>query len=129
MNLRIRCPSVPGLVAACTVLMLGPVNSAQAAAVVGPDATVRFDDLTLSDPGDAERLLSRIRDAAAGVCAPLDHGDITSRRHRDRCQGELVNVAVNKVNHPQLYAVYSRHARATARIAEARRSDAGRQSR
>jgi UrcA family protein len=92
---------------------------AHAAAVTGPDVTVQYGDLSLNRPDDAERLLERIAAATHSICAPIDHGDLASRRNRDRCQDQLVAAAVGKVNHPALTAAYEHSRQGNARVAGA----------
>ncbi|HEY4973188.1 MAG TPA: UrcA family protein, partial [Steroidobacteraceae bacterium] len=52
-------------------------------------------------------LYSRIRSAAAVVCAPFDRSDLSVKLHRDVCVDHAVAGAVTSVNEPALLAVYA----------------------
>jgi UrcA family protein len=108
-----------GPAALCILLAPAPLAFTQAAAATGPDVAVRYGDLSLNRPDDAAQLLDRIAAASHDVCAPLDHGDIASRRNRARCQDQLIAAAVGKVNHPALTAAYEQSRQVNARVAGA----------
>jgi UrcA family protein len=73
---------------------------------VGRDITVRFGDLAIDTEQGASSLLRRIEWAAQRVCAPLDHGTLTSRIRARDCSREVTAAAVARVSHPMLQAVY-----------------------
>jgi len=75
----------------------------------GTPITVSYADLDLSSPQSAAVLYRRIELAAESVCAPLDHGDVLSRQHRQSCVTDTVTRAVSSVNSPGLRAVYEAH--------------------
>jgi UrcA family protein len=69
--------------------------------------TVRYDDLNVSTAKGAATLYNRIRMAAQGVCWPLDHGDVSSKRQMDVCTHKAIVDAVTAIDQPALFAVYS----------------------
>ena len=71
-----------------------------------PKAIVKYADLDVSTSMGAATLYNRIRFAAEGVCAPLDHGDLASKMHQGICVKQAIEGAVTEVNRPALTAVY-----------------------
>ncbi len=90
----------------CAMLALGQAAPALAGGVYGADVSVQYSDLDVDTVAGATTLLKRIHGAAQSVCAPIDHGSLSSRARRDACQGKLTAAAVARVNRPVLLAVY-----------------------
>jgi UrcA family protein len=67
---------------------------------------VRYSDLDLETVEGANTLLKRISSAAKSVCAPIDHGSLSSKAKAEACQGKLTAAAVARVDSPVLLAVY-----------------------
>ncbi|MEO8306660.1 MAG: UrcA family protein [Pseudomonadota bacterium] len=89
--------------------------------MTGPDVTVRYSDLDIDTESGATALLKRIKVAAGSVCASLNHGDIASRANVDKCNAQLTDAAVTKVNHPVLASIHKsthRNASSVAALAE-----------
>lgn len=87
-------------------LALGLAAPGFADGPAGPDITVRFDDLAIDTEQGASSLLRRIDWAARRVCAPLDHGTLSSRISALDCRRDVTAAAVARVSHPMLQAVY-----------------------
>lgn len=104
------------LAALAAIVSLPFAASAPASDVSGRDITVRYADLDAGTIEGATVLLQRIRRAADRVCAPLDHGDLGSRNHRQACEGKLTSAAVTGVNSPALASVYQSSRRDTRRV-------------
>ncbi|MGH9523321.1 MAG: UrcA family protein [Terriglobales bacterium] len=85
----------------------GAANSPEA-----PSVIVKFGDLNISNPEGAAALYSRIRDAARGLCSPLDRGDLASKMDEDICVNQAIEDAVTRVDQPALSAVYAAKFRA-----------------
>ena len=94
------------LALACAALAIGLAAPAHAGEFTGPDITVTYADLDIDTEQGASRLLKRLERAATRVCAPLDNGSMGSRANADDCRRQLTVVAVRKVNHPMLLAVF-----------------------
>lgn len=103
-----------GALAAAALMLTMP---AVAGAVTGPDVAVRYADLDVNSVSGATQLLQRIESAADSVCARLDHGDLSSRANRERCEQKLTAAAVTKVNHPVLAQVYESAHHTAPRVA------------
>jgi len=71
------------------------------------EVTVQYADLNVSTSRGAVALYSRIRAAAEGLCSTLNHGDLSSKMHRDACVHQSIADAVTKVNQGALFAVYN----------------------
>jgi UrcA family protein len=69
--------------------------------------TVPYGDLNVSTAQGAATLYNRIRIAAQGVCWPLDHGDVSSKRQTAACAHKAIVEAVTSINQPALLAAYS----------------------
>ncbi len=82
--------------------------------VITESTVVHFCDLDLNKPGDAARLYSRIRHAAASVC-PSTWGDSPQRD----CYDAAVAAAVARVNKPLLSARHQQHGHGPANAAAA----------
>ena len=87
-------------------LALGLAAPTFADGLTGRDVTVRFGDLAIDTEQGASSLLRRIEWAARRVCAPLDHGTLSSRINAGACRREVTAAAVARVSHPMLQAVY-----------------------
>jgi UrcA family protein len=81
--------------------------SSHASDLTGPDIAVRYENLAIDTEQGASQLLKRIENAAARVCARLDHGTLASRKNVQGCIQKLTADAVSKVNHPMLLAAYN----------------------
>jgi len=68
--------------------------------------TVKYTDLGVSTTQGAGALYNRIRIAADHVCAPLNHGDLSSHMRVQACTHTAIADAVSQVNQPSLSAVY-----------------------
>jgi UrcA family protein len=75
-----------------------------------PQSTVvRYGDLDLSRPEDARRLYGRIKRAARMVCDNHPSSDIDRLNEYEKCLGQAVTAAVEKVQSAQLTAIYHAH--------------------
>lgn len=101
----------------CAGAALQLATPAHAEDTTGPDVTVAYADLRIDEMADASRLLKRIEAAAARVCDRLDHGSLASRANVDKCEVQVTEAAVKKINHPTLLAVYDSARRATQPVA------------
>jgi UrcA family protein len=73
----------------------------------GTKMTVRFGDLNLSKPHDAEILYHRIRIAAVVVCrAEVESSDVARNRNWIKCLNGATDEAVRRVNRPTLTALH-----------------------
>jgi UrcA family protein len=90
---------------ASAILTLG-LGFAGLCAAEAPQVTVSYRDLAVSTPQGATMLYRRIRFAADEVCSPLDHGDLSSRAHKNACIDQATAEAVMRVGEPQLLSVY-----------------------
>jgi UrcA family protein len=72
-----------------------------------PQVTVHFADLDVSRPEGAAALYRRIRLAARQVCFPIQSLGYYSTQLADACMDGAITDAVNTVNRPALYAVFS----------------------
>jgi UrcA family protein len=98
----------------CAMLALFVANPGFAlGGTMGPDVTVRFHDLDLDTASGANKLLKRIRRAAASVCEPLYKGTPASKFKRDQCVLQLTAETVAKVNRPTLLAAHASSLRKT----------------
>lgn len=93
-----------------------PAVPALASDVTGRDVTVRYADLDAGTVAGATQLLQRIEVAAGRVCAPLDHGDLSSRSRRESCEQKLTSAAVSRVNSPVLVSLYQSARRDAPRV-------------
>jgi UrcA family protein len=106
---------------AIAALALATASPTFAGSLTGPDVVVSYSDLNLDSVDGATTLLKRIRVAADNVCAPLNHGNISSRANVDKCNAKLTDAAVTKVNHPVVASVYKaahRNASSVAALAD-----------
>jgi UrcA family protein len=78
-----------------------------AAADAPPQVTVHFADLDVSHPEGAAVLYRRIRSAAKQVCYPIQSLGYYSTQQAESCMEKAIADAVNTVNRPALYAVFS----------------------
>jgi UrcA family protein len=68
---------------------------------------VKYDDLSLSSPRDANVLYRRIRSEAAKVCSLPMEADLRVRMQEAACAHSAIRDAVIKVNEPTLFNVYN----------------------
>lgn len=100
--------SIPALALAALVLGSSAARTADSDVPRDvPRKTVRFADLDLTRPRDAEALYQRIRFAARLVCNDTAYS-LDGRRTRNwiRCFDTTVKDVVSRVNQPTLTAVY-----------------------
>jgi UrcA family protein len=91
-----------------TALISG--TSALASAAGDTDSlqkTVTYADSNVSTASGAAALYNRIRIASEEVCAPLGHGDLSSKMKVEACAHKAIAGAVSQVNQPALTAVYN----------------------
>jgi UrcA family protein len=69
--------------------------------------TVKYADLSISTAAGAAALYNRIRIASEEVCAPLGHGDLSSKMKVKACAHNAIVDAVSQVDQPALTAVYN----------------------
>ena len=69
--------------------------------------TVKYTDTSVSTASGAATLYNRIRIASEEVCAPLGHGDLSSKMKVKACTHKAIADAVSQVNQPALTAVYN----------------------
>jgi UrcA family protein len=74
--------------------------------------TLTYRDLAVTTSQDAKMLYKRIRRAADKVCWYLDHGDLSSKAHKNACMDKAIADAVMRVGEPQLLSVYNSNHRA-----------------
>ena len=77
-----------------------------------PQVTVTYRDLAVTTPQGAAMLYGRIRFAADEVCSPLDHGDLSSKAHKNARMDKAIAEAVMRVGESQLFSVYNSKHRA-----------------
>lgn len=68
--------------------------------------TVRYADLDLSQPADAQVLYRRLQRAAASVCGTTTSGDLEAKSRWARCYRQALQQAVTQVHAPQLVVAY-----------------------
>jgi UrcA family protein len=91
---------------ATSILTLG-LGFAGLCAAEEPQVTVTYRDLAVTTPQGATVLYKRIRFAADEVCSHLDHGDLSSKEHKNACMDKAIADAVMGVGEPQLFSVYN----------------------
>jgi UrcA family protein len=107
MNIRgNRRTSYKIFIFSCAVLALAQAAPSLAGGFYGRDVAVHYSDLDVDTVEGATTLLKRIHAAAKSVCAPIDHGSLSSQAKRDACQGKLTAAAVARVDRPLVLAVY-----------------------
>jgi UrcA family protein len=92
------------------------LSVASAAGPAGRDVSVTYSSADAGTVDGATLLLRRIEAASARVCAPLDHGDLSSRSRRQACERQLTGDAVSRVNSPVLADIYRSMRRDTSRV-------------
>ena len=97
---------VTAAVSALLALSCSAVCTADAGTGI-PEETVKYSDLQMSRTADAARLYARISMAARDVCEELDHGNLSSKVIFHRCVQQAIANAVDKVDQPALYSIYS----------------------
>jgi UrcA family protein len=102
-------------------LALGLAAPTFAQSLVGPDVTVRFGDLAVDTEKGASSLLRRIEWAAQRVCAPLDHGTLSSRISARDCRRDVTAATVARLGQPMLQAVYDSARGTGTKVASIRR--------
>jgi UrcA family protein len=105
----------------CATFIAGLSLPANSTDLVGPDVTLRYENLAIETEQGAAQLLKRIEGAAGRVCARLDHGTLASRRNVQTCSRQLIADAVSKVNHPMLLAAYNSKGRVAPPVASVAR--------
>ena len=117
MNKLLKPIATASLIAAVSAISSLPLAApAFASDITGRDVAVQYADLDVETVDGATRLLQRIEAAAGRVCAPLDHGDLASRRSRDACEHKLTSNAVSQVDSPALASVYQSARRDASRV-------------
>ena len=75
-----------------------------------PQSTVvHYEDLDLSRPADARRLYGRIKWAARKVCDNNPSSDIRRLKEYEKCLGQAMTEAVEKVQSEQVTAIHRAH--------------------
>jgi UrcA family protein len=99
------------LIAIGTLAALAGANLAAASPEVGETRTtvVRYTDLDPSRPADARRLYDRIKRAARAVCDNDPSSDLERLREYEKCLGQAVTEAVEKVQSEQVSAIRRAH--------------------
>jgi UrcA family protein len=117
MNKLPRTVAIASLITVVAALASLPLAAPVLASdITGRDVAVKYADLDVDTVDGATRLLQRIEAAADRVCAPLDHGDLASRRSRDACERKLTSNAVARVDSPALASVYQSARRDASRV-------------
>jgi UrcA family protein len=84
--------------------------AAPATALAGVDtysARIRFSDLQLDQPADADLMIQRIRSAALKVCGQAPAGrELRDRQSHSACLSATMDAAVQQVNAPLVRARY-----------------------
>src|SRR5262245_34685529 len=103
-NERTHTRLLAAVIAASLSLFAAAGNASDAV----PQRTVRFQDLDLARPGDAQRLYTRLRAAAKAVCDEQIEGrDARSATRRGECIRQSLEGAVAEVNAPALTALHA----------------------
>ena len=68
--------------------------------------TIRYADLDLSRRSDATELYLRISRAAVSACQPFDSRSSYEQQRMQSCISTAIARAIDRVDQPQLYAVY-----------------------
>jgi UrcA family protein len=71
-----------------------------------PQRAVDYADLDLSVPADADRLYTRLQNAAKRVCGRIDIRDLRRTIKQRECYQESLAAAVATVNHNSVTALY-----------------------
>jgi UrcA family protein len=74
---------------------------------VALQTTVKYSDVNVSTAQGAGTLYGRIRIAAEQVCRPFNRDDLSSKTLFHKCMNHAIADAVNKIDQPALFAVYS----------------------
>jgi UrcA family protein len=96
------------LIAIGMLAALAGANLAAATPDIGEPRTtvVRYADLDPSRPGDARRLYDRIKRAARAVCDNDPSSDLERLREYEKCLGQAVTEAVEKVQSEEVSAIH-----------------------
>jgi UrcA family protein len=70
-------------------------------------ATVKYEDLDLSQPAAAKALYTRLQAAARRVCASNDVRNVSMRRLENMCYREALARAVDEIGHASVKALYA----------------------
>lgn len=99
------------LLGIATLAAVATANLATAAPETDePRSTVvRYGDLDLSRPEDARRLYGRIKRAARTVCDNHPLSDFKRLDEYEKCLGQAVGEAVEKVQSEQVTAIHRAH--------------------
>ncbi len=81
-----------------------------------PGTVVKYADLNVATTQGALTLYSRIHFAALGECSRFDHGDASSKLHKQTCVKQAIQDAVTRANLPALSAVYVAKTRTAAPV-------------
>jgi UrcA family protein len=99
------------LLGIATLAALATANLAAATPdTAEPRSTVvHYEDLDLSRPKDARRLYRRIKQAARRVCDNNPLSDFKRLTEYEKCLGQAVTEAVEKVQSEQVTAIHRAH--------------------
>lgn len=68
--------------------------------------TVQYADLNLDSPIGAQRLMSRLKNAARDVCRSEDDKGLTAYTRFTACKDQALASAITSINKPTLNALY-----------------------
>ena len=110
-NAMLRHAAIRTALAACLIAALSGAAYAAAPGTASPSMRVNYSDLNLTSEQGNKELYARIVSAAHQVCAadPVDSRDLHTRIREQSCARQAVAAAVERVNSPQLAALYSAH--------------------
>jgi UrcA family protein len=74
--------------------------------VTAPSITINYSDLNLATPHAVEVLYRRVAVAAKEVCAYGETRELARQVAADRCVTQAMNNAIQKIDVPQLNALY-----------------------
>ena len=98
------------LTAAAIAAIAGPTTAQTRSEAPVPRLTVRYADLKLDDPQDAQVMLGRIRRAAVDVCSVTPgaaSNDSATILRFEACYRKAVNDAVVTLNAPRVTAAFN----------------------
>jgi len=103
----------------CIATLVAVVTVNRAAATPGADelrsTVVHYTDLDLSRPEDASRLYGRIKRAARTVCDNYPSSDLKRLKEYEKCMGQAVTEAVEKVQSEEVSSIRRAHDQPPAR--------------
>jgi UrcA family protein len=103
--------SAAAAVAVLGLMAGGAASAAGVDAARGPGVIVRYGDLDLNSVSGAERLYSRLQQAALEFCPAVDPREVQRHRAWVQCQDAVVEQAVARINSPKLAGVYAARTR------------------